>query len=129
MGTYQPEDETDLKNLDIMKKLGMKTASIGPITRDSTIPGGRIVARETMVHIGRMTDTYGLFVLPGFDRKVCPTSGVLVTTLLWTMSTEIALQIIDRTGGNPPAIYFNGALFWDNWWDEQVRAMYQSRGY
>ena len=129
MGTYQPEDEADLKNLDSMKKLGMKTASIGPITRDTSIPGGRIVARETLVHIGRMTDTYGLFAIPGFDRKVCPTSGVLVTTLLWTMSTEIARQIIDRTGGNTPAIYFNGALFWDKWWDAQVKTMMENRGY
>ena len=129
MGTYQPEDEADLKNLDIMKKLGMKTASIGPITRDSGIPDGRIVAKETQVHIGRMTDTYGLFALPGFDRKVCPTSGVLATTLLWTMSAEIAEQIISRTGGNAPSIYFNGALYWDKWWDAQVKAMMDTRGY
>ena len=112
-----------------MKKLGMKTASIGPITRDSIIPEGRIVARETQFHIGRMTDTYGLFAIPGFDRKVCPTSGVLVTTLLWTMSTEITDQIISRTGGNAPGIYMNGALYWDKWWDAQVKAMMDSRGY
>jgi len=129
MGTYQPEDETDLKNLDAMKKLGMKTASIGPVTRDSVIPGGRIVAKETHVHIGRMTDTYGRFALPGFDRKICPTSGVLATTLLWTMSAGIAEQIISRTGGNVPGIYFNGALSWDEWWDAQIRAMMETRGY
>jgi uncharacterized phosphosugar-binding protein len=129
MGTYQPDDEIDLKNLDAMKKLGMKTASIGPITRDSVIPSGRIVAKETMVHIGRMSDTYGFFALPGFDRKVCPTSGVLATTLLWTMCAKVAEEIISRTVGNVPAIYFNGALTWDKWWDAQVKAMMDARGY
>ncbi|MDP2984092.1 MAG: hypothetical protein Q8O92_12275 [Candidatus Latescibacter sp.] len=129
MGIYAPDDTADLKNLDAFRKSGMKVASIGPITRDLRIPGGRTVPRETDVHVGRMTDTFGIFALPGFERKICPLSGVLVTSLLWTMSTEIAYQIKDRTGGDVPGIYCNGAITWDAWWDEQVRAMYESRGY
>ena len=128
MGTYSPDDEADIRNLDRFRSIGMRVASIGPLTRDAKIPEGRTVARETEVHIGRMTDTYGLFALPGFERKVCPTSGVTVTAILWTVSAEIAAQIIDRTG-NTPAIYFNGALSWDAWWDEQVLAMCATRGY
>jgi hypothetical protein len=128
MGTYAPDDEADLRNLDRFRSIGMRVASIGPMTRDAKIPEGRTAARETEVHIGRMTDTYGLFALPGFERKVCPTSGVIATTILWTVSAEIAAQIIDRTG-NTPAIYFNGAIVWDEWWDEQVRVMSATRGY
>jgi hypothetical protein len=129
MGTYKPDDEVDLQNLDKMKALGMKIASIGPITRDSTIPEGKIVARQTYVHVGRMTDTYGLFAIPGFEQKVCPTSGILATSILWTMSAEIVDQIMKSTGGNIPGINFNGALKWGNSYDNQVRAMSQSRGY
>ena len=130
MGTYQPEDETDLRNLDKIKSLGMKVASIGPITRNFVIPEGRIIARETDVHVGRVMDTYGLFALPGFDRKICPTSGVMNTAILWTMGGEIIQQIIERTGGNVPGIGFNGARNWSNTiFNPQVRAMTQSRGY
>lgn len=130
MDTFQPEDEADLRNLDKMKNLGMKVASIGPITRDFKIPEGKIVARETAVHVGRIMDTYGLFAIPDFDRKVCPTFGVLNTAILWTMSGEIVQQIIDRTGGNVPAIIMNGALKWGNTiYNPQIQAMSQSRGY
>ncbi|MCE5250789.1 hypothetical protein LLG96_11275 [bacterium] len=128
VGTYKPDDEADLKNLDAMKSLGMRTMSIGPVTRGFRIPDGRIVARETEAHAGRMADTYGLFAIPGFERRVCPTSGVMVTTILWTLSAEIADQIITRTG-DAPAIYFNGALTWDARWDEQMRALADTRGY
>ncbi|MDP2984423.1 MAG: hypothetical protein Q8O92_13985 [Candidatus Latescibacter sp.] len=129
MGTYKPDDEADLKNLDAMKNLGMKVASIGPITRDTKIPAGKIVARGANVHVGRMTDTYGLFALPGFEQKVCPTSGILVTAILWTVSAEIVQQIISRTGGNVPGINFNGALTWANSYNAQAGVMSQSRGY
>ena len=128
MGTYKPDDEADLKNLDALKSLGMRTLSIGPVTRDLKIPERKIIARETEAHAGRMTDTYGLFAIPGFERRVCPTSGVMVTTILWTLSAEIADQIITRTG-DVPAIYFNGALTWDARWDEQMRALMNTRGY
>ena len=129
MGTYKPDDEADLRNLDKMKSLGMKVASIGPVTRDSAIPEGKIVARESSVHVGRMTDTYGLFAIPGFEKKVCPTSGIIATSILWTMSAEIVEQIINRTGGNIPGINFNGALQWGSSHAAQIRAMSQSRGY
>jgi hypothetical protein len=52
----------------------------------------------------------------------------MVTAILWTLSAEIADQIIIRTG-DVPAIYFNGALTWDARWDEQMRALMNMRGY
>jgi uncharacterized phosphosugar-binding protein len=130
MGTSKPDDEADLTNLGKIKGLGMKVFSIGPITRDFKIPEGRIVARETAVHVGRITDTYGLFSLPGFEQKVCPTSGIINTAILWTMSSEIVQQIIKRTGGNVPSIYLNGVLKWGNsFFNPILKAMNDSRGY
>ena len=127
-GTYEPDDEADLKNLDEIKKLGMRVASIGPITRNIQVPEGRAVFKETEVHVGRMMDTYGLFAIPGFERKVCPTSGVLATSILWVMSVELAMEIIRRTG-NTPAIYFNGALKTANEHNDLAVAMAKERGY
>lgn len=129
MGIYTPDDPEDLKNLDAFRTSGMKVASIGPATRNRQIPEGRSVPKESDIHVGRMTDSCGLFALPGFERKVCPVSGVLATAILWSMCTEIAYQIIDRTGGNVPGIYFNGAIAWDESWDMIMQVMYQTRGY
>ncbi len=129
MGTYEPNDEADLNNFDRMKELGMRIASIGPITCDNRIPGGRAVFKETEVHVGRMMDTYGLYAIPGFERKVCPTSGILATSILWVMSVEMAEEIIRRTGGNVPAINFNGALKWSDAYNAHMRAKVSTRGY
>jgi hypothetical protein len=129
MGTYKPDDEADIKNLELFKSRGMKVGSIGPVTRDMKVAGDNAVFRKSDVHVGRMTDTYGLFALPGFERKVCPTSGILATSILWAMSAEIVQQVMERTGGNVPAINFNGALKWGASYGNQLNAMSRSRGY
>jgi hypothetical protein len=129
MGTYKPDDEADIKNLELFKSRGMKVGSIGPVTRDMKVAGDNAVFRKSDVHVGRMTDTYGLFALPGFERKVCPTSGILATSILWAMSAEIVQQVMERTGGNVPAINFNGALKWGTSYGNQLNAMSGSRGY
>ena len=128
MGTYEPDDEADLKNLDLFKKRGMRVASVGPITRDMKIPEGRTVFRETEAHVGRMIDTYGVFAIKGIERKISPTSGILAITILWEISTELAMEIIRRTG-NTPGIHFNGALKWAGSYNSRVRAMALERGY
>ncbi len=128
MGTYEPDDEADLKNLDEMKRRGMRIASIGPVTRNYRLPEGRAVYKETEVHVGRMMDTYGLFAVPGFERKVCPTSGSLATSILWVMSVELAMGIIERTG-NTPAIYFNGALKVSQDHNARMAVIARERGY
>ena len=128
MGTYKPDDEADLKNLDEFKKRGMRVASIGPVTRNNAIPDSRSVHKETEVHVGRMCDTYGLFAVPGFEQKICPTSGILATSILWVMSTELAMGIIRRTG-NTPAINFNGALTWAGSYNAKMTALARERGY
>jgi hypothetical protein len=56
-----------------------------------------------------MCDTYGLFAVPGVEKKVCPTSGVLQNQLFYSFSMSCAEKIIERTG-NLPTIYPNGAF-------------------
>jgi len=107
----------------------MKVASIGPITRHFKVPEGRAVFKETEIHVGRMMDTYGLFALPGFERKICPTSGSMATSILWVMSVELAMDIIEKTGGNVPALYCNGALKMAASHNSRMSALAAQRGY
>ncbi|MFC1649986.1 hypothetical protein ACFL2X_00300 [Candidatus Latescibacterota bacterium] len=129
MGIYKPDDEADLRNLNEFKKRGMRVASIGPVTRDFALPGGKSIHMETETHIGRTYDTYGLYAIPGFDKKVCPTSGILTFTINWAINIEIINQIRERTGGNVPGVHFSGALEWGNDYNSRVRAMSSDRGY
>lgn len=129
MGVYQPDDEVDLRNLDEMRKRGMKIASIGPVTRDFIVPDGRAVHKETDFHVGRTYDTYGIYALPGFDKKVCPTSGIAMFVTTWVINLEIIEQIRIRTGGNIPGVNYSGALKWGGGFNTRVRSMAKERGY
>ena len=129
MGVYKPDDEVDLKNLDEFKKRGMRIASIGPITRDFKVPKGRAIFKETEAHVGRFVETYGTFAIPGFDKKVCPTSGILNCAILWVACIEIATQIIERTNGNVPSIGMSGALEMSRVHYPHTQNLVNTRGY
>jgi hypothetical protein len=113
MSHLKPDDKKDLACLDKFRKYGMKIASIGPLTRsvpalkggertaDPHIVEGRILPHESDIHLGRMCDTYGLYAIPGFERRICPTTGPLVLQMYWTVVMEIIEEVIRRTGDIP----------------------------
>jgi hypothetical protein len=56
-----------------------------------------------------MCDTYGYFAFPGLDKKVSPTSGLLVNLMFWAAMIQLAEEIIRRTG-NTPGVLSSGAF-------------------
>jgi len=128
MGLVKPDGPDDLAALDRFRKAGMRVASIGPATRGGVVPSGRTVPKETDVHAGAGCDTFGLFALPGVQRKICPVSGFAANQLLWMVCVEIAQQIIARTG-NVPGIYLNGAMEGGMDRLEEVKSLLRQRGY
>ena len=128
MGIWKPDDETDLKYLDLFRQTGMRVASIGPMTRDIQVPAGRTVPKESDVHVGRMCDTYGLYAIPGFDKKVCPTSGALINQIFWASCMAIVEEIISRTG-NSPGIVMSAAIKDGTELGSRVHNLYWERGY
>ncbi|MBA7581898.1 hypothetical protein ES708_23811 [subsurface metagenome] len=110
MGITRPDDEIDLQYLDMFKKRGIQVASLGAMTRSHSEPDGRTVPKETDIHAGKMCDTYGLFAVPGFDQRICPTSGVLLDHLYWTTMMSFVESYIDKSGGDIPGVYLSGAL-------------------
>jgi len=110
MGLFQPDHPIDLASLDSFRALNMRVVSFGPIARNGRIPNGRSVPKETDVHVGRMSDTYGLFALPGVDRHVCPTSGATQMQSFWVLCMEIVEEIMRRTDGDVPGVFLSGAI-------------------
>jgi len=129
MGIFSPDDAADLAYLDRFRRAGVKTASIGPMTRDIKIPGGRTVPKETDVHVGRMCDTYGLYAVPGFERKVCPTSGALQNQIFWVTCFEMVEEVMRRTGGNVPGVFFSAAIKNGTEHMHRMHEWYKERGY
>jgi len=128
LGISKPDDKLDLKNLAEFKKRGMKTISIGPMTRDLKIGGGDTVPSMSDIHIGRMCDTYGIFALPGFEQKICPTSGAMLNQTFWAMCFDMAEEIMRRTG-NTPGVYMSGAIEGGLDHLARVNQFYDERGY
>ncbi len=109
MGIAAPDDPDDLASLDRFRQAGCGVASIGPVARGGVVPAGRTVPKETDIHVGGMADTYGVIALPGIDRHIAPTSGLINNQAFWTICCQIAMKFVERTG-SPPGIYLSGAL-------------------
>jgi uncharacterized phosphosugar-binding protein len=101
MGIFQPDDPVDINNLREFRKYGSKVVSIGASSRDGVIPSGETVPSLVDAHLGVMCNTYGLFAIPGVERKVCPTSGLLQNQMFYAVEMQIAEKIRERTGNNP----------------------------
>ncbi|MFA6470544.1 MAG: hypothetical protein WCU00_00775 [Candidatus Latescibacterota bacterium] len=101
MGIYQPDDPVDIKNLHEIRKYGAKIVSIGAASKDGAIPSGETVPSLSDAHLGMMSNTWGLFAVPGVNRKVCPTSGLLLNQMFYAVQMQIAEKIRERTGNNP----------------------------
>ncbi|MDP2984269.1 MAG: hypothetical protein Q8O92_13190 [Candidatus Latescibacter sp.] len=128
MGTAYPDNAEDIECLELFKKSGMGTAVIGPTTRNGIVPDGRTVCKEADVHVGAGCDSYGLFALPGIQRKVSPTSGLIQNQIFWAICGQIAEQIVERTG-NAPGIFLNGGLKGGMEKLVAVRRTFRQRGY
>ncbi len=128
MGIYQPDDPVDLKMLAHYRSKGLKIAVIGPSTRNGTVPKGKTVPGEADFHLGLMNDTYGLFAVPGVPKKICPTSGLMVNLMFWSVAIELAEEIIRRTG-NTPGVLSTGAIIGGSDQRRRRTELVKRRGY
>lgn len=128
MGLYRPDDPVDMRHFETIRKAGAFIVSLGPMTRNTVIQQGETIPKMADIHVGRMCDTYGLFALPGFERKVCPTSGALVNQMWWAGCMEIAEEMIRRTG-NTPGVFWSAAIKDGTEHMNRMHQWYQERGY
>ena len=130
MGITRPDDETDLAALDMFRERGMKVASLGchdEKFRHSRRPyGARGIGYPCRPHVRYLR---ACLPVPGFERRICPTSGVLLDHLFWCTMMEVVDQFMERTGGDIPGVYFSGALKGGMEHLFKMRSTYMDRGY
>ncbi len=128
MGVYRPDDPEDIAMFDRCRDAGMKIATLGTATLAGKSPRGRSVPREADFHLGGACDTYGLFALPGLDRRICPISGFAVAVGFWTFAAALAEEIMTRTG-NSPAVLSTGAVVGGAEQRKRANELVKTRGY
>jgi uncharacterized phosphosugar-binding protein len=127
MGVYRTDYSVDMRMLKKFRESGMKISSIGPSTINGKKPSGKTIADETDFHLGGF-DTGGFFAMPGLDKKVCPTSGIIITLTFWATMIQLAEEIIRRTG-NTPGVLSSGAFKGGAEQRENRLEMVKKRGY
>lgn len=124
----RPDCPVDRKHYDAYRAAGMKVISIGPNTRDGKIPAGPTIPKDSDLHLCCIPDTYGIFAVPGFARKVCPTSGPLVNQTYWALQMEVVEDIIRRTG-NVPGVYMSYSVRGNVEHNASMLRRFAERGY
>ncbi|MCE5252239.1 DUF2529 family protein [bacterium] len=110
----------------LLKSKGVSVISIGPAHTEGS--SGDDLAREAKYHI----ETYsperdGILGLPGFDKKLCPATGVLYALTLWMLNSQFIEQMI---GANKtPGLYMGVHLMGGSEYNQVVRAIVDQRGY
>ena len=130
MGTYAPDDEADLKNLDEMKKTRHESR-LHRADQSRSQGSGRTYriqrngspCRQNVRHVRPFSP------IPGFDRKVCPTSGSMATSLLWVMSVRTRHGDDTQDGNHAPPSISTGALKFSVDHNAQMGAIASQRGY
>ncbi len=127
IGAYRPDDPADKTMLESCRGRKMKVATIGTATLDGRVPENAVITAGDL-HLGCMCDTYGLFAIPGVKRKVCPTSGLLMTVMFWSTMVQLAEIIMERTG-NTPAVLSTGAIIDGGAQRQRMTDLAKRRGY
>jgi len=65
--------------------------------------------------------------VPGFDKKICPTTGVLYALTLWMLNAQFIAHMIEAD--MTPVLNMGGHLIGGNAFNKEVRAITDKRGY
>ena len=129
MGITRPDDPVDMENFEIFRKAGVRIVSIGPMTRSFKVPEGKTIPKQADVHLGQQCDAFGLFHIPGFEKKVCPISGAINNQLYWALCCQVVDTFSERTNGDLPGIFGNVAIRGMRNQMRHLWELYKERGY
>ncbi len=108
------------------KAAGVKVIYIGPSKTDGG--SGPLMTECAERHIDTFSpEREGALAIPGFDRKICPTTGVLYALALWMTNAQFIGHMIaqDMT----PGLDMGGHLIGGNGYNAVMRPIVEKRGY
>lgn len=111
---------------DAFRAAGVKVIYIGPARTEGS--SGDDMPKHADFHIETFSpEREGVLTVPGFDRKICPTTGVLFALALWMTNAQFISHMIAQ--GMVPVLDMGGHLMGGNGYNKDVRAIVEKRGY
>ncbi|MBN1290970.1 MAG: hypothetical protein JXB48_03945 [Candidatus Latescibacteria bacterium] len=109
-----------------LKNIGAHVIYIGPAKTEGS-QGSDITGLATW-HIETYSpEREGALAVPGIDKKICPTTGILYALALWMLNSQFISRMIEAD--MTPGIDMGGHLIGGNGYNKEVRPIVAERGY
>ena len=109
-----------------LKNIGVHIIYIGPASTEGST--GNDIASLADWHIDTYSpERYGTLDVPGFDYKICPTTGVLYALSLWMLNAQFIQRMIEAD--MTPGLDMGGHLIGGNGYNKDVRVIVKERGW
>lgn len=109
-----------------LKSIGAHVIYIGPAATEGS--SGNDIASMADWHIDTYSpERYGILDVPGFDRKICPATGMLYALSLWMLNAQFIQRMIEAD--MTPGFDMGGHLIGGNGYNNDVRPIVKERGW
>ncbi|MDP2984634.1 MAG: hypothetical protein Q8O92_15045 [Candidatus Latescibacter sp.] len=109
-----------------VKAVGAKVINIGPARTEGST--GKDLSKIADWHIETYSpEREGALSVSGFDKKICPTTGILFALALWITNAQFVARMIEAD--MTPGFDMGGHLIGGSAYDKDVRAIVDKRGY
>jgi uncharacterized phosphosugar-binding protein len=126
IGGEASDTKENIQAADTFRSAGLKVIYIGPAKTEGS--SGDDMPRHADWHIDTFSpEREGVLTVPGFDQKICPTTGILFALALWMTNAQFIAHMIaqDMT----PGLDMGGHLVGGSGYNKESRALVEKRGY
>lgn len=126
IGSELSDTRENIEAAQAFKNAGMKIIYIGPGKTEGS--AGDDLPKYADHHIDTFSpERDGVLTVPGFDKKICPTTGVLYALTLWMLNAQFIAHMIEAD--MTPVLNMGGHLIGGSAFNKDVRAIADKRGY
>ncbi len=109
-----------------LKKIGVTVITIGPAQTEGS--SGNDLSKIADWHIETYSpEREGALSVSGFDKKICPTTGILFALALWMLNAQFIVHMIEAN--MTPGLDMGGHLIGGNAYNRIIRPIVQKRGF
>lgn len=116
IGAYSSNDAGEINVARESRKKGAYVVALAPLSTDGDAAGERLFKEADVTFDTHSPESWGVVEIPGLDRKVCPTTGVMADLAMWLLFSSWADEMGNR-GAFPyfwKGIFMNGGGAYNN---------------
>jgi len=127
IGAYSSNNAEELAAARDAKSKGATVVAITPYATDGDSSGERLYKEADIAFNTHSPESWGVVEVPGGDRPVCPTTGVIGDLVLWLIVAQWT-QVMAGRGEFP---YFWKGFFMKNGrgYNDMIRPYFEKRGW